>query len=42
MMPVSIGHDHRIIDGAVAAQSMDEMKKFLQNWSVGVAAVEQP
>jgi len=33
MMPLSTGHDHRIIAVAVAAQSMDEMKKFLRNWS---------
>ena len=33
MMHMSIGYDHRIIDGAVADQFMDEVKKFLENWS---------
>ncbi|MGC2108907.1 MAG: 2-oxoglutarate dehydrogenase, E2 component, dihydrolipoamide succinyltransferase [Candidatus Korobacteraceae bacterium] len=33
MMHLSIGYDHRVIDGAVADQFMDEVKKFLQNWS---------
>jgi len=33
MMHLSIGYDHRIIDGAVADQFMDEVKKFLQNWN---------
>lgn len=33
MMHLSIGYDHRIIDGAVADQFMDELKKFLQNWN---------
>ena len=31
MMHLSIGYDHRVIDGAVADQFMDEVKKFLQN-----------
>ncbi len=33
MMHLSIGYDHRVIDGAVADQFMDEVKKFLQNWN---------
>jgi len=33
MMHLSIGYDHRIIDGAVADQFMDEVKKFLQDWN---------
>jgi len=33
MMHMSIGYDHRIIDGAVADQFMDEVKKFLENWN---------
>jgi 2-oxoglutarate dehydrogenase E2 component (dihydrolipoamide succinyltransferase) len=33
MMHLSIGYDHRVIDGAVADQFMDELKKFLQNWN---------
>ena len=33
MMHLSIGYDHRIIDGAVADQFMEEVKKFLQNWN---------
>src|SRR5664279_5073895 len=33
MMHISIGYDHRIVDGAVADQFMAEVKKFLENWS---------
>jgi 2-oxoglutarate dehydrogenase E2 component (dihydrolipoamide succinyltransferase) len=30
---LSIGYDHRVIDGAVADQFMAEVKNFLQNWN---------
>ena len=33
MMHLSIGYDHRIVDGAVADQFMAEVKKFLENWN---------
>jgi len=33
MMHMSIGYDHRVIDGAVADQFMAELKKFLENWN---------
>jgi pyruvate dehydrogenase E2 component (dihydrolipoamide acetyltransferase) len=33
MMHLSIGYDHRVIDGAVADQFMDEVKKFMENWN---------
>ncbi|HZP22645.1 MAG TPA: dihydrolipoamide acetyltransferase family protein [Terriglobales bacterium] len=33
MMHLSIGYDHRVIDGAVADQFMAELKKFLENWN---------
>ena len=33
MMHLSIGYDHRIIDGAVADQFMMEVKKYLENWN---------
>jgi 2-oxoglutarate dehydrogenase E2 component (dihydrolipoamide succinyltransferase) len=33
MMHLSIGYDHRIIDGAVADQFMAEVKRFLENWN---------
>jgi pyruvate dehydrogenase E2 component (dihydrolipoamide acetyltransferase) len=33
MMHLSIGYDHRIVDGAVADQFMAEVKKFLEDWS---------
>jgi 2-oxoglutarate dehydrogenase E2 component (dihydrolipoamide succinyltransferase) len=33
MMHLSIGYDHRIIDGAVADQFMVEVKKFLEGWN---------
>jgi 2-oxoglutarate dehydrogenase E2 component (dihydrolipoamide succinyltransferase) len=33
MMHLSIGYDHRIIDGAVADQFMAEVKSFLENWN---------
>jgi 2-oxoglutarate dehydrogenase E2 component (dihydrolipoamide succinyltransferase) len=32
-MHLSIGYDHRVIDGAVADQFMAEVKKFLENWN---------
>jgi 2-oxoglutarate dehydrogenase E2 component (dihydrolipoamide succinyltransferase) len=33
MMHMSIGYDHRVIDGAVADQFMMEVKKFLEGWN---------
>jgi len=33
MVHLSIGYDHRVIDGAVADQFMAEVKSFLQNWN---------
>ena len=33
MMHLSIGYDHRIVDGAVADQFMAEVKQFLENWN---------
>ncbi len=33
MMHLSIGYDHRIVDGAVADQFMAEVKKFLEGWN---------
>ncbi len=33
MMHLSIGYDHRIIDGAVADQFMLDVKKFLETWN---------
>ncbi len=33
MIHLSIGYDHRVIDGAVADQFMAEVKSFLQNWN---------
>ena len=33
MMHLSIGYDHRIIDGAVADQFMSDVKKFLEGWN---------
>ena len=33
MMHLSIGYDHRIIDGAVADQFIAEVKKYLENWN---------
>jgi len=33
MIRLSIGYDHRVIDGAVADQFMTEVKSFLQNWN---------
>ncbi len=33
MMHLSIGYDHRIVDGAVADQFMAEVKHFLENWN---------
>jgi pyruvate dehydrogenase E2 component (dihydrolipoamide acetyltransferase) len=33
MMHMSIGYDHRVIDGAVADQFMADLKKFLENWN---------
>ena len=32
MMHLSIGYDHRIIDGAVADQFMSVVKQYLENW----------
>jgi 2-oxoglutarate dehydrogenase E2 component (dihydrolipoamide succinyltransferase) len=33
MMHLSIGYDHRIVDGAVADQFMAEVKQLLENWN---------
>jgi len=33
MMHLSIGYDHRIIDGAVADQFMSVVKSYLENWN---------
>jgi pyruvate dehydrogenase E2 component (dihydrolipoamide acetyltransferase) len=33
MMHLSIGYDHRIVDGAVADQFMLEVKQFLEGWN---------
>ena len=33
MMHLSIGYDHRIIDGAVADQFMADVKKYLEGWN---------
>jgi 2-oxoglutarate dehydrogenase E2 component (dihydrolipoamide succinyltransferase) len=33
MMHLSIGYDHRIVDGAVADQFVAEVKQFLENWN---------
>mgnify|MGYP005816021939 CR=1 FL=1 len=33
MMHLSIGYDHRIIDGAVADQFMSVVKAYLENWN---------
>jgi pyruvate dehydrogenase E2 component (dihydrolipoamide acetyltransferase) len=33
MLHLSIGYDHRVVDGAVADQFMAEVKKFLENWN---------
>jgi pyruvate dehydrogenase E2 component (dihydrolipoamide acetyltransferase) len=30
---LTLGFDHRIIDGADAGKFMAEMKKYLENWS---------
>ena len=30
---LSLGYDHRVVDGAVADQFMAEVKKFLENWN---------
>ncbi len=30
---VSLGYDHRVIDGAVADQFLREVALFLQNWN---------
>ena len=32
MAYLSLGYDHRIIDGAVADQFMSHVKKTLENW----------
>jgi pyruvate/2-oxoglutarate dehydrogenase complex dihydrolipoamide acyltransferase (E2) component len=34
MAYLSIGYDHRIIDGAVADEFMSHIKKRLETWSV--------
>ncbi len=33
MVHLSLGYDHRVVDGAVADQFMAEVKKFLENWN---------
>src|SRR5512146_474646 len=33
MMHLSIGYDHRVIDGAVADQFMSVVKNYLENWN---------
>jgi pyruvate dehydrogenase E2 component (dihydrolipoamide acetyltransferase) len=33
MMHLSIGYDHRVVDGAVADQFMSVVKNYLENWS---------
>ncbi|HUI85272.1 MAG TPA: dihydrolipoamide acetyltransferase family protein [Candidatus Binatia bacterium] len=33
MVHLSIGYDHRVVDGAVADQFMAEVKKFLEGWN---------
>jgi pyruvate dehydrogenase E2 component (dihydrolipoamide acetyltransferase) len=33
MMHLSIGYDHRIVDGAVADQFMSVVKSYLENWN---------
>jgi pyruvate dehydrogenase E2 component (dihydrolipoamide acetyltransferase) len=35
MVYLSIGYDHRIIDGAVADEFMSHLKRSLENWNVG-------
>ena len=30
MMPLSLSYDHRVIDGAVAARFLNEVKSYLQ------------
>jgi len=30
---VSLGYDHRIIDGAIADQFLREVSNYLQNWN---------
>jgi 2-oxoglutarate dehydrogenase E2 component (dihydrolipoamide succinyltransferase) len=32
-MRLTLGFDHRIIDGADAGRYMSELKKYLENWS---------
>ena len=36
MMHLSIGYDHRIIDGAVADQFMSVVKSYLENWNEAI------
>jgi 2-oxoglutarate dehydrogenase E2 component (dihydrolipoamide succinyltransferase) len=36
MVYLSLSYDHRIIDGAVAEQFMEKVKKILENWSEAV------
>ena len=33
MMHLTIGYDHRIVDGAVADQFMSDVKSYLENWN---------
>jgi pyruvate dehydrogenase E2 component (dihydrolipoamide acetyltransferase) len=33
MIHLTLGFDHRIIDGVDAGKFMAEMKKYLENWS---------
>jgi len=33
MIHLTLGFDHRIIDGAFAGKFMAEVKKYLENWS---------
>jgi len=37
MAYLSIGYDHRIIDGAVADEFMSHIKRSLENWDAGQA-----
>jgi len=36
MMHLSIGYDHRIVDGAVADQFMSVVKAYLENWNESI------
>jgi pyruvate dehydrogenase E2 component (dihydrolipoamide acetyltransferase) len=35
---LTLGYDHRVIDGAVADEFMQVVKKMIENWDVGTAA----